>query len=302
MDIRELNAFSVLAQELNFRKAAEVLGMSQPPLTRLIKNLEEKLGVSLFQRNTRSVELTGAGVYLLKRSQTLLDEIDRMEFEVRSLHTQKSNKIRISLSTSALHTNAPRIISSFKQQFPKIKVEVMEDPINSIRQLLRSGKRDIAFGVNEFSDPMIQSEAIQTHELGMLIPSENSLSKRKFLKLSDLAGETLIFHGKHDHLGFQKDFLHYVRSKNINVKVYYKRPNERCHNLVVLGKGLLISSKSLVKETSDVIYVPFADYTKRLKVFASWPSEHTSVALKAFVGFLEPGAIAPSSEMDGHLA
>lgn len=223
MDIRELNAFSVLAQELNFRKAAERLGMSQPPLTRLIKNLEEKLGVVLFQRNTRSVELTGAGVYLLKRSQDILDEVDRMEFEVRSLHTQKSNRIRISLSTSALHTNAPRIISSFKQQFPRIKVEVMEDPLTSVRQLLRSGKRDIVFGVNEFSDSMIQSQAVQTHELGMLVPAENPLSKRKFLKLNDLSGETLIFHGKHDHLGFQKDFLSYVRSKDINVKVYYKR-------------------------------------------------------------------------------
>ncbi len=58
MDIRELKAFTVVAQELNFRKASEALGMTQPPLTRLISNLEESLGVKLFHRTTRTVELT----------------------------------------------------------------------------------------------------------------------------------------------------------------------------------------------------------------------------------------------------
>ena len=67
MDLEKLNAFIVVAEELNFRRSAEILGMSQPPLTRLIAGLEKDFDVKLFERNTRKVRLTSAGIVLLKK-------------------------------------------------------------------------------------------------------------------------------------------------------------------------------------------------------------------------------------------
>jgi len=301
MEIRQLKAFVTVAEELNFTKAALRLNMSQPPLTRLIHQLEFELGVSLFTRSTRQVELTGAGLHLLKKSRNILSELEQLELEVRSLHKKKTGKLVISMVGVALHSIVPRLISSFKQQYPKVAVEVIDSPISSIKGQLKTGRLDMAFGANELNDSRIESLSVQTHELGLLIPSSNPLSQKKSIKLSDLEGETLIFHGRHEHLGFQKEFLSFLESKGIRPKVYYKKPNESCPSLVMLEKGLLITSYSLVHGTYGTKYVPFADYSKQLKIYASWTSDNESLILKSFIDFLDANTHTPPSEMDYHL-
>ena len=302
MEIRELRAFTIVAEELNFRRAADRLGMSQPPLTRLISQLEISLGVILFTRSTRAVELTGAGLHLLKKSRAILEEVEKTESEMRALNRSKTGKLILSLSTPAIHSVIPRLITSFKQQFPKVNVELMENPLTTIERNLRTGKIDMAFGVNEFHSSSIEQTDIQTHELGVIIPSENPLSKKKIIELHDLEGETLIFHGKHENLGFQADFLKYLNMKKISVNVYYKKPKERCGDLVVENRGILMTSRLFAPWTKGVVYVPFKGYSKKIKVLASWSSENHSVHLQALINFLEANAQIPHSSLDSHLA
>lgn len=302
MESRELKAFIVLAEELNFRKAAERLNMSQPPLSRLINQLEYDLGVKLFTRSTRHVELTGAGLHLLKKGKDILSQMEKMEMEVRSLPKMKEKKLHFSFSHSAFHSNIPRIISSFKEQFPKVEIEIEEHPLSSLERFLKSGKVDMAFGVNEFKDASIERMAVQTHELGVMVPILNPLAKKKVIRSNDLEGETLIFHGKHENLGFQSEFLDYLKSKDVRPKVYYKKSKESCPKLVSHGKGLLITSRSLVHSHEGTIFVPFADYSPRLKIFANWSHENKSLPLQMFLNFLEERTSVPSSEMDYHLA
>lgn len=302
MEIRELRAFVIVAEELNFRKASDRLGMSQPPLTRLINQFEERLGVTLFKRTTRSVELTGEGLYLLKRSRHILEEVEKTELEVRSLQKQKFGKLRLSLTGPSLHSEAPKLINAFKREFPKIAVEISETPVSSLVRGLKSGSIDIFFGANEFQDPILRRMSVQTHELGLMIPNENPLSQKKCIKLGDLHGETLIFHGKHEHLGFQSEFLEFLKKKGIHVQVYYKKHNENCGNLVTMGKGILISSLKLLPNTVDVSFVPFAEFSAKAKIFACWSSENESVALKAFLSFLEERTLIPRPHMDQHFA
>ena len=302
MESRELKAFIILAEELNFRKAAERLNISQPPLSRLINQLEYDLGVKLFTRSTRHVELTGAGLHLLKKGKNVLSQMEAMEMEVRLLPKMKDKKLRFSFSHSAFHSNIPRIISSFKEQFPKIEIEIEELPLSSVERFLKSGKVDMAFGVNEFKDSSIKRMAVQTHELGVMVPELNPLAKKKVIRSGDLEGETLIFHGKHENLGFQSEFLDYLHSKNVRPKVYYKKSKESCPKLVTHGKGLLITSRSLVHSKEGTIFVPFADYSPRLKIFANWSYENNSLPLQMFLNFLEERSSVPSSDMDYHLA
>lgn len=302
MEIRQIKAFIAVAEELNFTKAALRLNMSQPPLTRLIHQLEYDLGVSLFTRSTRLVELTGAGLHLLKKCRSLLNELEQLELEVRALHKKKTGKLSISMVGVALHSVVPRLISSFKQQYPKINVEVKDLSVTSIKEQLKTGKLDMAFGANEYQDSSVKSLSVQTHELGLLIPISNPLSQKKTIKLSDLEGERLIFHGRHEHLGFQKEFLHFLESKGIRAKVYYKKANESCPNLVMLEKGLLITSQSLVHDTFGTKYVPFSDYSRQLKIFASWTIDNKSLILKSFIDFLDANTHTPQSDMDYHLA
>lgn len=299
MESKELKAFIAVAEELNFRKAAERLNISQPPLTRIISNLEEDLNVKLFNRTTRSVELTGAGLHLLKKGKEILSAISQVELEVRALQKNKNGKLHLSLNFGAIHSDLPRLISSFKEQFPKITVVIVKSNFSNLAANLRSTKIDMAFCPNIFKEQILSQVPIQSQEVGLLISKENPLSKKKSLKLSDLEGETLIYHGKHEHLGFQEEFLEFLKLKDIHPRIYYKKSKESCATLVEAGKGLLLTSKRSAHITKDAVFVPLAEYSPRVKYYATWSSENPSLALKAFINFLEEKA--PTSEMDGHL-
>lgn len=302
MESKSLKAFVVVAEELNFRKAADRLGMSQPPLTRLINQLEYDLGARLFNRTTRMVELTGAGLHLLKKGKDILSELQNLEFEVRSIQKLRTGKLRISMSGSTFHSEVPKLISSFKDQFPKVTIELFDQSLNTIRQNLLTAKVDISFGPHDFKDHNLKKVPVQTHELGLAIPMNNILSDRKVIRLKDLEGETIIFHGKHEQLGFQSEFLQYLNHQGIYPKIYYKKSKESCGGLVEDGMGVLITSKGLMHESSQVRYVPFEDYSKKLKTFASWSTLNPSTPLKAFINFLEERTSVPTSELDGHFA
>lgn len=300
METKELKAFIAVAEELNFRKAADRLSITQPPLTRMINKLEYDLGVKLFVRSTRHVELTAPGLHLLRKGRSILDELTKTESELRSLQKLKTGKLKISLANGAFHSNVPRLISSFKEQFPKIVLELLECPLNSLNQNLKTGKIDLAFGVNELRDAHIRRVPVQTHELGLIVSTENELSRRRSVRLSDLEGETLIFHGKHEHLGFQSEFLDYLKSKNIHPKVYYKKHRESCPHLAMFGRGVLLTSKELVNKISGITYVPLEGYPQKLKIYANCSHDNPSLPLKAFVNFLQENTATPPSEMDYH--
>jgi LysR family transcriptional regulator, benzoate and cis,cis-muconate-responsive activator of ben and cat genes len=301
MDIRELKAFSVVAQELNFRKASEILGMTQPPLTRLISNLEESLGVKLFHRTTRSVELTGEGVFLLNRARQILGEMDILESDIRAIGKAKSKTIKLSLQPCAIHTSIPRLISSFKEQFPNIKFQIVETTFKNPEDDLRKGKVDISMGNEQKTTEEFQQFPLEAYALGMLINKRNPLSKKKSIQFQDLTGETLIFHGKQEHLGFQEDFHNLMKSKKIPVKVYYKKLGESCGNLVIVDKGLLITSKKFVPKSSEVIFVPFSDFVPKQKITAMWSNKSQSPEVKSMISFMEEHSSVPHSDMDYHL-
>lgn len=299
MEIRELKAFITVAEELNFRKAADRLNMSQPPLTRLISQMEADLNTKLFTRTTRSVELTGTGLHILKKGKEILAQISQLELEVRTLQKTKNGKLHLSLNFGAIHSDLPRLISSFKEQFPKISVVIVESNFSNLANSLRSAKIDMAFCPNIFKEKTFNQVQIQTQEVGLLVPKNNHLSQKNSLMLKDLDGETLIYHGKHEHLGFQEEFLDFLKLNGVKPNIYYKKSKESCATLAGSGKGLLLTSKRAAHITEDAVYRPLAEYSPRVKYYATWSLENQSIPLKAFINFLEGNV--PTSEMDSHL-
>lgn len=301
MDFRELKAFCVVAQELNFRKAADLLGMSQPPLSRLISNLEADLGVRLFHRSTRNVELTGEGLYLFNRSKTLLEQLGNLEGEVKKLKKVNQQTIKIALHHAALHSEIPKLLSSFKLQFPGAKIQFVETKTNQIEKKLLMGELDLAIGVISPKHEDIETQEVNTQELGLLISKDNFLSSKSEVKLRDLEGETLIFHGKDDHLGFQGDFAAFLKKKKIDVKIYYKKSTESCPDLTARDKGILVTSKNMaIKTDPRLIFVPFSDFSPKLKVIALWRKDSPGAQLNALLSFLKENRQAPPSDMDYH--
>jgi len=300
LEIRELKSFQVVAKELNFRKAAETLGMSQPPLTRLISNLEASLGVRLFHRTTRKVELTGEGLYLYHCSREILEKMEALEKEIRNLKKINKQSMTIALHPAAIHSEIPKLISAFKLKFPGSNIDFIQIPGPQVDRKLLMGELDLAFGVQASKSQQLVSLEIHHQEMGLLISNNNYLSKKTSIKLSDLHGETLIFHGKDDHLGFQKEFEKYLRKLKIHAKIYYRKHGESCSELTEKNVGILITSKSMSQKSSKANFVPFSNITPKLKVYACWRREDQSNVLKALISFMQERQQVPSSEMDYH--
>src|SRR4051812_37728862 len=126
IDLRQLRYFVSVAEELLFGRAAKKLNISQPPLSQQIKALENHLGVTLFHRTQRKVELTAAGAYLLPEAQRILQEMARVAGQTQRTEAGLSGYLRIGVNFSApLHPFTPKLLEKFHKLYPDVHVELV---------------------------------------------------------------------------------------------------------------------------------------------------------------------------------
>ena len=300
MDMRALNAFIITAEELNFRRAAERLNMTQPPLSRLITQLEYELGSALFHRTTRRVELTGAGVHLFNEGKKILESMRGLELEVKQLSKIKKGEVTIGLNGPVFHSDMPHVISSFKEQFKDSSIILKELSVSKQLSSLKNGDVDVLISVSRINDSSLMFSEVQSQELGLWINRDHPLSKKKKIRLSDLNNEAFIFHPKSENLGFQKDFQEFLKGHKVFIRPYYKKNSEGCANLVIVGKGHLLTSKRMVGERADAVFVPLEDFSAKMKIYAYWNSKNNSALVKTFMHFIQESGHIPASGLDSH--
>lgn len=285
MDLSKLKSFIVVAEELNFRKSAEILGMSQPPLTRLIASLEEELATPLFERTTRQVKLTGAGIFLLKESRELIAKADTLEKEVRAIGKLKSGKLSVGFSTTTFFANLPKIVSEFHTRFPKLKLELHQDSKAGILKGLRNGRFDVGFLEGASLEDGLSVQAVHDEALGVLLPKIHPLAKRKEIEFSDLNNETIILHPRKDSSRFYDTIAQLFKQNNIKPKIYLKNENESCPLLVATGKGLSLTiASSQNVAAGETKFVPLKK--TYLPVSVLWEPASQNPTLKTFLSFV----------------
>lgn len=282
MDLHKLKAFIVVAEELNFRKSAEILGMSGPPLTRLIASLEKELGTKLFERTTRSVYLTGAGVLLLKEAREIAAAFARIETEVRAVGKMKSGMIKIGFSRTTFVTRFPSIVEEFQNRFPKIKVELLEESSQEVVTLLKEGRIDVAFTEVTTQSESLKSYKISSESVGVLLPRKHHLAKRKEVQFRDLLNETVIVHSRREAAEFNDRTSHLLNGGTQKPQIYIKNQNESCPILVATGKGVSLTVNGAWSAIMDhVRLVPVSDMS--VPIYMIWNPENCAPPLKSFL-------------------
>ena len=145
MELQHFRCFVVLAEELHFTRAAERLHLSQPHLTRIINQIEKELGVLLLQRTTRQVKLTNAGEKFLTESISVIARVEQAVKTMQNFAFGDSGKIGVGFTEMARHSVVPKIISIFRDKYPQIQLEILEDCTDELVEALRSAKVEIAF-------------------------------------------------------------------------------------------------------------------------------------------------------------
>lgn len=143
MELRHLLYFKTVAEELHFRHAANKLFISQPPLSRQIKELEEELGATLFTRNNKRVELTPAGLYFKKEVDQLFRQLEESKQVLKQIHGGVSGQLRIGYISSTYHPHLSQILQELRQVFPFVKTKLYEVPTAKQVKALEEGRLDV---------------------------------------------------------------------------------------------------------------------------------------------------------------
>ncbi len=284
-----LEVFIAVAEELNFRAAAERLNMTQPPLTRWIARLEEELGVKLFNRDTRKVELTPSGLTFLSNAREILAQIEKAKVAAKAAANLKRGALHIGLSNSAFYSGAVKALWKFKESNPQIEVEIHDGTPATQLSKLRKGEIDLAILEMPSADPAKFSILLLDQEpLGVLAPSQHRLGKRKHASVRDLDGETLIMHERKEREGFYDAVLSLFKKSGANVKVHVREKDQNCVQLVSMGHGLLLTTKRMSKfATPGTKFLSLEDDLAKMTIGAVWEKENDSASLKSFLNFLK---------------
>lgn len=196
MKLRHLRYFTTLAEELHFSKAAEKLFIAQPPLSRQIKQLEDELGVKLFNRNKRNVALTPAGNYLKTQTNNLFYQIDNIKEQIKSIGEGTKGQLKIGYVGAAMHSILPSILQDMKQKFPEIKIYLHELDSEEQRKALLSGQIDVGFVRSAVINDKLLSVQVVEEPFALILPQKHPLALKRNLNLRDLAEDPFISFSK----------------------------------------------------------------------------------------------------------
>jgi DNA-binding transcriptional LysR family regulator len=191
-DLKHLSTFVAVAEELNFHRAAERLTMAQPAVSRVVLELEDRLGVKLLERTTRKVRLTESGRYLLEEAQEILSRIDIAENTVRLLASGTKAILRIGYTTITGHSLVPDITREFRLSNPDVRLELTYLTSPAQRDKILQDEIDLGFIEGSFQSSEIETRPVARHRLVALLPPSHPLAAKNALTIEDLAGQQLV--------------------------------------------------------------------------------------------------------------
>lgn len=193
MELRHLRYFAAVAEALSFRRAAEILRVSQPALSKQIRDLEEEWGVRLFDRNTSRVRLTNAGATLVDEARLILAHAQKLPALVRGAAEGRRGKLTIGNMGSLTAGFLPASLTAFHARYPEVDVSLVELRSREQRAALMGGRIQIGLlGGIAPEDPELEQVLLSTSPLHAFVPRRHAFARRARISLPDLATEKLL--------------------------------------------------------------------------------------------------------------
>ncbi|MEU0945542.1 LysR substrate-binding domain-containing protein [Streptomyces canus] len=184
MELRTLRYFVAVAEELHFGRAATRLHMSQPPLSRAIKQLEAEVGALLFARSPVGVTLTPVGTVLLDEARALLDHADRVQVRVRAAAGVAT--LTVGILGDGTDPGVARLAAAYRRSHPGIEIRIRDTDLTDPTCGLRAGLVDVALTRAPFDETALTVRALRTDQVGVVLRADDPLARRDRLRLTEL--------------------------------------------------------------------------------------------------------------------
>lgn len=192
VSLRQLRVFVAVAQSSSFSRAADMLALTQPAVSRNVTDLEQVMGLQLLHRTTREVELTEAGRLLLGSVARVLEDLDACLLEVQGLATQRKGRVKVASSPTLSAHLLPQCIARGKQQMPGVNIQLLDRIQSDVLLSVRSGEVDFGVVIDPSEKQDLHAQTIVAEPFCLVCLSSHRLARKKELHWADLAGEPLV--------------------------------------------------------------------------------------------------------------
>lgn len=297
MELRHLRYFVTVAEELNITRAAVRLNLSQPPLSRQIRDLEEELGIQLLKRTPKQVQLTAAGRVFLKEARKVLHYAQEAVLKARAVVEAGDTAVRVAYAPTPTIELLPRALKAFRKLAPQTQVVLLDLATDEMITGLRAGKLDIALLVKP---PLKARKGLAFHPLiempvGIIVPPGHAFAKRTAVALADALRQPLVGYIQKGYA----DYHHWLASvtKLTRQRPVFAAQVDGAPSLVAAveaGQGIAFGPPTFTKiGAGRVKFVPLEACTPSIEVGYAVRQGANSEALAQFIKALKPRSTKP---------
>ena len=298
MNFTRIEYFLAAAKYLNFTKAASVLYISQPSLSKQIALLEDELGVSLFDRLPRSLQLTPAGKLLNYEFNRLMPEIDAITEKVKRMKNEKLETLFLGCVES-MHIGdvASNTVRSFVSSAEGVELYIERYGFEALHNKVIDGTIDAAFTVSTQTGRLkdIASQEIEHRERYIIISTEHRLAAQETIAIEDLRGETFVLHGKSISMVLSDDLIEECGKLGFNPKIRYAPDIDSLLDYVELTGSIAFLDKSIIENRLGRLKYYPTDIKKHFSLVCIWSKGNRNPALRKFLKHLPKSAAACES-------
>lgn len=286
-ELWQLRYFVAVAERLHFGRAAEALHISQPPLSRAIRALEERLGVALFARNRRRVELTAEGSRFLEEARRLLGQLERSVLELQGMASGEHGRLRIGFVSLADYGVLPGLLKTFKAARPGVTLALREMLSPEQAAALASGELDFGLLLPPVSGATrLEHLVVQRERFVAALPSKHRLARvTGKLAVSELAGEPFVTVPREIAPGLYDILRGLAARAGISLNVAQEAIQmQTVVSLVSSGLGVALVPASVANlGRRGVSYRELADRHPRLDLWLAWPRGALAAPAREFL-------------------
>jgi DNA-binding transcriptional LysR family regulator len=288
MELRHLRYFVVVAEERHFTRAAERLGIGQPPLSLQIQRLEREIGAQLFRRLSRGVELTEAGMLLLDNARQILALVERTRTDVQRLSRGEIGHLRMGFAGATyFQPLVPALIREYRGRHPDVVLSPEQSNTPSLVEGLQQGRIDVAFiRPPIMSADEVEVELLVREDMVVALPHTHPLAQSgASVSLSALAAETFILFPRMIGAGLYDAITHACQRAGFIPRLGQEAPQiTSIVPMVGAGFGISIVPRSTSQiQTDEVVYLPIAGEAPKAPISLAWRRHDPSPVVRSFL-------------------
>ncbi|MGH9839710.1 MAG: LysR substrate-binding domain-containing protein [Blastocatellia bacterium] len=289
MELRHLRYFIAVAEELHFGRAAERLHIAQPPLSFQIRQLEEEIGVRLFERTKRRVELTAAGEIFLREAHKTMAQLEQAVSAAQRASRGEVGHLVIGFIQSATINVLPGILQTFRDRFPEVDIKLREATPTQVHNDLVDGQIHIGFLRPPINHDALECEIVLSEPLLVALPKAHPLARQKKLALKSLAGERFILFPRAASPGFYDQLVSICREAGFSPVIGQEAVQmQTILGLVAGGMGVALIPASIRSLRSDgVMYREIRELVPKAEMVVAWRRDNQSPTLRAFLNVIQ---------------